>query len=129
MRRTLFALVALGLLSGCVARGEDPFAYTKKPLYVSTFDLARLDDRPSEQGFRVEDGSIGAQHFEIYVNATKGGALVEIHDPAGALVISTTETTKTSIPLHLGAWRVTVTPQPDENDQIEGKINIYVTRR
>lgn len=103
----------LAIGSGCVAKaGQDPFAYTKKPIYAGGFDLDDLQG-PDHQEFRVEDGSIGAVRVHVWVNATAGGARADIQDPSGRTVLSTMEEAQEDLPLKLGVWRVTVTPSPD----------------
>lgn len=123
MRAGLLLLAAL-LLAGCTAQGEDPFAYTRKPLYTGGFDLAKLDGGEETQQFRVGDGSIGAIRLQIWVNATEGGATVTILDPSGRVVLTTDSTRETSVPVNLGAWTVKIQGQPNSS----GHVGILVTR-
>lgn len=128
MRLLALVLAASMLAAGCIARGEDPYAYAKKPLYSSGFDLARLGTETVEQQFRVQDGSIGAIRVQVWVNATAGGAQVEVVDPSGRTVLTTDQAADRSYPLTLGQWRVRVTGVPDEAGAIEGQASVHVTR-
>lgn len=106
------ALVAALALAGCSARGSDPandpWAYTKKPLYTGGFSLDRIAGEADSQEFRVTDGSIAAVRILVWVNATQGGGTVRLYDPSGDLVLTTTETTERQYGLQLGSWRVEV---------------------
>ena len=126
MRRTpaLLALAVMLTMAGCIAKANhDPYAYTRKPLYTGGFDL---DGRTAadEQQFRVEDGSIARVRAQVWVNATAGGALVEITDPSGRTVMSVTDDGEMGFPLHLGVWTVRVTPQGEST----GHVSVLVTR-
>lgn len=118
------------VLAGCAAKGQqDPFAYTRKPLYTGHFDLDPLaGGKVDSQQFRVEDGSIAEIRVQVWVNATAGGALVEILDPSGRTVVSTTTHAEQRFPLNLGIWTVKVRGQPDEAGQVAGGVGILVTR-
>ena len=112
-----FALVVAGLFvvaAGCTARGgdDDPWAYTRKPLYAGGFDLERIAGQTDAQEFRVTDGSIGAIRVLVWVNATAGGGTVRIYDPSGDLRLTTSETVERQYGLQLGSWRVEVEGQP-----------------
>lgn len=123
-RAALLVLVAALLLAGCTAKGEDPFAYTKKPLYTGGFDLARLAGETDQQQFRVGDGSIAAIRIQVWVNATAGGAQVQILDPSGRAAVTTTESVDKTVPVNLGAWTVVVDGEP----AAAGHVGILVTR-
>lgn len=125
MQRRALVLVAIMLvLAGCTAKGEDPFAYAKKPLYTGGYDLARLGNGTQTQEFRVQDGSIASVKVNVWVNATAGGARVDVIDPAGTTVLSTTETTERTFPLNLGAWHVRVTGEEGS----AGRVAILAVR-
>lgn len=129
MRPSLAFALALALaLVGCAAKADDPasdpFAYTRKPLYTGGFALDQLGGQTRSQEFRVTDGSIGAIRVQVWVNATAGGATVEVVDPSGDLTLLTQETTDTTVGLDLGAWTVRVTPDPGS----AGAVAILVTR-
>lgn len=126
MRRAApFALLAAALvLAGCTVQGsQDPFAYTRKPLYTGGFDLARMAGEETQE-FRVQDGSIGTLRLFVWVNATAGGARVDVADPSGRTVLSTTETSESKAGLNLGAWKVKVAPAA----QSEGMVHVRVVR-
>lgn len=126
MRRTLVALLVVLALAGCTAKSqEDPFAYTKKPLYTGGFDLEDISGTDQQQ-FRVEDGSIAVVNVQVWVNATAGGATVEVIDPSGRTMMSTTQTTEQGFPLKLGVWTVKVTPSGED---AAGHVGILATRR
>ena len=124
--RVAFALVALAVLvAGCTASGQqDPFAYTKKPLYFGGFDMAKLAGKSESQEFRVQDGSIVTVRLLVWVNATAGSATVTIADPSGRTILTTSETTERSTPLDLGAWKATVTAAEGS----AGLVHILVVR-
>lgn len=125
MRLLVLALVPMLALSGCIAKAkQDPFAYTRKPLYTGWFELDGMT-APDEQQFRVEDGSIGQVHVQVWVNATAGGALVEVIDPSGQTRMSVTDDAALGFPLSLGVWHVRVTPE----GAAAGDASILVTRR
>lgn len=128
MRLVAVLLVLAVALAGCSAKGEDPLAYTKKPLYGGVFDLGTLKNGTDQQQFRVQDGSIGMIKVNVWVNATAGGARVNVYDPSGRMVLTTTETTERSFPLNLGQWRVEVVGMPDDTGASAGHANIIVTR-
>jgi hypothetical protein len=119
----LALLVVAAALAGCSARGSAPdyFAYTKKPLYVGTFDLAA---GPGQQNFDVEDGSISALHVQVWVNATKGGAHVEFLDATGHPAWSTDASATMSLPVDIGTWTVNVTPAAGS----AGNLGVVVLR-
>lgn len=117
-------LAAAALLAGCSAQGsQDPFAYTRKPLYAGGFDLARMAGEETQE-FRVQDGSIGMLRVLVWVNATAGGAQVDITDPSGRTIVSTTDTTEATTGLNLGAWHVRVSPQAES----AGTVHVLVVR-
>lgn len=120
----LVALAAALVLAGCSAKGEDPFAYTRKPLYTGGFDLEDLRDKTDLQTWRVEDGSITAMKVQVWVNATAGHAEVRILDPSGRDAFVTTENGERTFPLHLGQWRVHV----KGDAEAAGHVGILVTR-
>lgn len=128
MRLLVLPLVLAVALAGCSAKGDDPLAYTKKPLYASVFDLGAIQNGTDEQQFRVQDGSIGMIKVSIWVNATAGGARVNVYDPSGRMVLTTAETVERSFPLNLGQWRVEVVGQPDATGAAAGHVNVIVTR-
>lgn len=132
MRLLALLLVVLALvLAGCSAQGrQDPFAYAKKPLYSSHFDLDPLvGGKTDGQEFRVEDGSIAAVRVQVWVNATAGGANVEIKDPSGRVVMTTSGPhADQSFPLNLGIWTVTVVGVPDAEGKLSGGVGVHVTR-
>lgn len=114
MRTSLAALLAILTLAGCTAEGgQDPWAYTKKPLYAGGFDLARVAGATDAQEFRVTDGSIAAIRVFVWINATAGGATVRVFDPSGHALLTTSETVERQYGLELGAWRVEVDGQPE----------------
>lgn len=125
MRPLLLVALACALLAaGCTANGQDPYAYAKKPLYTGGFNLAKVGPDGDSQEFRVQDGSIASVRVQVWVNATKGGATVDVLDPSGRTLMSVTETTDRAFPLNLGAWKVRV--KADEGS--EGHVGILVTR-
>ncbi|HET6405727.1 MAG TPA: hypothetical protein VFH78_13880 [Candidatus Thermoplasmatota archaeon] len=129
MQRRLALLVTVAvLLAGCSARGSnpenDPWAYTKKPLYAGGFDLARVAGETDSQVFRVTDGSIAAIRVMVWINATAGGATVRVFDPSGNNVLTTSETIERQYGLQLGEWRVEVDGQPES----AGIIHILAVR-
>lgn len=125
MRLALVLLVLAALVTGCTASGDqDPFAYAKKPLYAGGFKLERLGANTETQEFRVTDGSIASIHMLVWVNATAGGATVSIADPSGRTVLTTSETMERSVPLNLGAWKVSVTGQ----EGAAGIVHVLVVR-
>ena len=126
MKRVLFALAVVALLAGCSAKGDrnDFFGYMKKPLFASSFSLDHARASPETQQFFVEDGSIGVISIQLWVNATAGGATVQVFDPAGNEAMRATQTTQASFPLSLGAWKVVVTGTPDAS----GSVDVLVTR-
>lgn len=128
MRLVAVLLTLAVALAGCSAKGEDPLAYTKKPLYGGVFDLGELGNGTDQQQFRVQDGSIGMIKVNVWINATAGGARVNVYDPSGRMVLTTTETTERAFPLNLGQWRVEVLGMPDETGASAGHANIIVTR-
>ena len=124
-RLLVVPLVATLAMAGCFAKAnQDPFAYTRKPLYTGAFTLDGLN-ATDEQQFRVEDGSIGQVHVQVWVNATAGGATVEVVDPSGQTRMSVTDDAAMGFPLALGVWHVRVTPQ----GEAAGDVSILVTRR
>ena len=127
MRVLATALVAALVLAGCAARGggeNDPWAYTRKPLYAGGFDLARIAGETDSQVFRVTDGSIAAIRVLVWVNATAGGGTVRLFDPSGNLVLTTSETVERQYGLQLGEWRVEVDAQPAS----AGRVHILSVR-
>ena len=127
MRAFALLVLAAVVLAGCSANAQDPFAYTKKPLYTGHFELDPLTGGKTDgQQFRVEDGSIAQVYVQVWVNATEGGARVDVIDPSGRTVMSTTSTTEMGFPLTLGVWKVVVTP---EGDAPKGHVGVLVTRR
>ena len=125
MRTRLLALAVMLTMAGCIAKAnQDPFAYTRKPLYTGGFDLDGLT-ATDQQEFRVEDGSIARVHVQVWVNATAGGARVEVVDPSGRTVLSVTDDAEQSFPLHLGVWTVRVTPE----GEAAGHVSVLATRR
>lgn len=125
MRLALVLLVPVVLVAGCTATGQDdPFAYTKKPLYAGGFNLEKLGNGTDTQEFRVQDGSIASIRMLVWVNATYGGATVTITDPSGRTVLTTSDTTERSSPLNLGAWKVNVTGREGSG----GMVHVLVVR-
>lgn len=125
MRQALVLLVLVALVAGCTATGEqDPFAYTKKPLYTGGFKLEQLGAETATQEFRVTDGSIATIRMLVWVNATAGGGTVSITDPSGKSVLTTSDTTERSVPLNLGAWKVAVTGE----EGAAGIVHVLVVR-
>lgn len=121
----LLVLALLLPMAGCIAKANhDPFAYTRKPLYTGGFELDGLAGT-DEQEFRVEDGSISRVHVRVWVNATAGGARVEIVDPSGRVVMQATDDAQAAFPLELGVWRVRVTPE----GEAAGHVSVLATRR
>lgn len=123
MRIVLLLAVAVAL-AGCTASGEDPFAYTKKPLYAGGFDLARIAGTTDSQEFRVTDGSIAGIDVRVWINATAGGAHVKLINPSGAVAYETSATDAKAIPMELGVWRVEV----DAPAGSAGILHILATR-
>ena len=124
-RLLVVPLVVMLAMAGCIAKAkQDPFAYTRKPLYTGTFELDGLNATDGQQ-FRVEDGSIGQIHVQVWVNATAGGATVEIVDPSGQARMRVTDDAAQGFPLNLGVWSVRVTP----DGEASGDVSILVTRR
>jgi hypothetical protein len=117
-------LVLASAAAGCTARGQDPFAYTKKPLFASTFHLAGTD-AGDRQSFFVEDGSIGRIAAQVWLNVTSGAARVEFVDPSGRTVWITDASASGPLPVELGAWQVRVTPTQPET---LGSVGVLVTR-
>lgn len=126
MRVAAFLLAASFLLmAGCSAKGaQDPFAYTRKDLAHTSFDLALTQNKTDEQQFRVEDGSIATIQLRVWVNATAGHATVDIYGPSGKKALSTSETTSATVPIDLGVWRIVVTGTSDA----AGDASIVATR-
>lgn len=126
MRRMLFAVLVVALLAGCSARGgdTDPWAYTRKPLYASGFDLARIAGGTDSQMFQVTDGSIGMIRVLVWINATAGGGTVRIYDPGDRLMLTTSETVERQFGLELGQWRVEAEGQPES----AGVIHVLAVR-
>lgn len=123
--RLLAPLLFVALaLAGCTASGQDPWEYTKKPLYAGGFDLADLSGTSETQEFRVTDGSIGAIRLLVWVNATAGAANVRISNPSGHEVLSTSEFAERQYGLELGAWVVNVSAE--ENSA--GVVHILAVR-
>lgn len=124
--RTAFALLALAaLVAGCTASGEtDPWAYTKKPLYASGFQLDRIAGGEDAQQFQVTDGSIASIRMQVWINATQGGGTLTIRDPGGRVVLETTETTERQTTLNLGQWTIHAAGLPGS----AGTIHVLVTR-
>lgn len=126
MRWSLVALLCVAALAGCTAKGtHDPFAYMKKPLYTGGFDLEAIV-ASDQQEFRVEDGSILQVYAQVWVNATAGGARVEISDPSGRVLLSTAQDAEQGFPMTLGVWTVKVTPTSED---AAGHVGVLVTRR
>lgn len=125
MRRAVPALLAVVLfLAGCVAQaGNDPLAYTRKPLYSGGFDLDGMNATDAQE-FRVEDGSIVNVHVRVWVNATAGGARVDVYAPSGKLLHTTTEASHAALPLELGVWRVEIVPLGPS----AGHVSVLATR-
>lgn len=124
--RIAFALVAVAVLAaGCTAAGgDDPWAYMKKPLYASGFQLDRIAGSEDTQQFRVTDGSIASIRMKVWINATQGGGTLTISDPGGRVVLQTSETTERETPLNLGQWMIKAEGLPDS----AGTIHVLVTR-
>lgn len=122
MRRALVVLAVLA--AGCAGRAEDPFAYMHKPLYTGGFELDRMPAEGEQQAFRVEDGSLVRLRLQVWVNATAGGARVEVLDPQGRVALDTTATAQRSVPMELGVWTVRVTPA----EGAAGHVGVRVTR-
>ncbi|MFA5860908.1 MAG: hypothetical protein WDA16_04360 [Candidatus Thermoplasmatota archaeon] len=129
MRRALvIAILASVFLAGCAVRGEkqDPFAYTKKPLYTGHFDLADMRDGADSQEFRVEDGSIPSVHVRAWMNMTSGGAArLDVVDSSGRLVWTTSSTGETNAATNLGTWTVNVNALSGAT----GTIDVVAARR
>lgn len=130
MRRAtrLFLLVAILAvpLSGCVSKAEhDMFAYTRQPLFASTFYVDASEEVDVKQ-FRVEDGSIFQLQFQVWVNMTAGAAHVEVVDPQGRVAITTTESVDRMLMVELGVWEVRV--KSDDGQPAEGQVGVLVTR-
>lgn len=126
MRRVLLVLVLAVALAGCSARAnrDDFFGYMKKPLFASGFNLEDARYAPQSQQFFVEDGSIGKIQIQIWVNATAGSGTVHVYDPHGSEIQQTSQSTTLTLPLELGAWKITVTGTPDA----AGRADVLVTR-
>ena len=130
MRAFVAPLLAAMVLAGCSANAQDPFAYAKKPLYTGHFELDPLvGGKTDGLEFRVEDGSIGYVHVQVWVNATAGEGKVEIIDPSGRTVISTTTHAAQTFPLNLGVWKVVVTGTPDGENGLKGHVGVLATRK
>lgn len=130
MRAFALLLVAAVALSGCAANAQDPFAYAKKPLYTGHFELPPLAvGKTDSQEFRVEDGSIGQVRIQVWVNATAGEGKVDVIDPSGRTLLSTTTQADQSFPLNLGVWRVVVAGTPDGEGRLDGSVGVLVTRK
>ena len=130
MRASAALLLAAMVLAGCSANAQDPFAYAKKPLYTGHFELEPLaGGKTDSQEFRVEDGSIGFVRVQLWVNNTAGDATVEVYDPAGRAVITTTTGVDQSFPLNLGVWKVVVRGTPDAEGKLSGNVGVLVTRK
>lgn len=129
MRRLrVIVLLASVLLAGCVARGEkqDPFAYTKKPLYVGHFDLVELKNGTAAQEFRVEDGSIAAVHLRAWINLTSGAsARLDVVDSSGRPVWATMSTGEATAATNLGTWSVNLSAPPGT----AGTVDVVAARR
>lgn len=125
----VLALAAATVLAGCSANAKDPFAYARKPLYTGHFELEPLaQGKVDSQEFRVEDGSIGYVHVQVWVNNTAGDATVEVVDPSGRTVLTATEDAEQKYPLTLGVWKVLVRGAPDAEGRLAGNVGILVTR-
>ena len=114
----VLAVCAFMLLAGCSARGspdQDPFAYVRKDLAHTAFDLAATAGKSDEQKFRVEDGSVARIKLIVWVNATAGNATVDIYAPSGRDVLSTQQSTTLTVPVDLGVWRFVVHASPGAN--------------
>lgn len=123
--RFAFLLLAAVLAAGCAASGDqDPWAYTRKPLYASGFQLDAIAGGEDTQQFRVQDGSIASIRMQVWINATHGGGSVTITDPAGRVALQTSETTERETPLNLGQWTIRAEGLPGS----EGVIHVLVTR-
>lgn len=119
------ALAAALALAGCAARGDDdPFAYMRKPLYASSFDLSELQGTSKTHGFDVEDGSIAQLQVQVWVNATAGDARVVLRDPSGVVAMDTTTSKSMRFGLDLGRWTVTV----EGSQGAAGDVGVMVTR-
>ena len=130
MRLSVLLLVPALLLAGCAANAQDPFAYAKKPLYTGHFELEPLaGGKTDSQQFRVEDGSIGYVNVRIWVNNTAGDSNVDVIDPSGKTVLSTTSHAEQAFPLNLGIWTVVVSGTPDESGALAGGVGVLVTRK
>lgn len=115
-------LLLASAFAGCAARGDDdPFAYMRKPLYASSYDLA---DAPIDDRFWVSDGSIAQVQVQVWVNVTEGDARVRVIDPAGHVSIDTTASTMQRFALRLGEWRVEV----EASEGAVGEVGILATR-
>lgn len=126
--RLLTLLLPALVLAGCSAGADDPFAYTRKPLYTGYFDLDPLaGGKTDSQEFRVEDGSIGRIHVQVWINATAGRGQVDLVDPSGRTALTTTSSTTQSYPLTLGVWKVVVRGEPD-GGALAGHVGVLVTR-
>jgi hypothetical protein len=130
MRAFAVLLLAAVVLAGCSANAQDPFAYAKKPLYTGHFELDPLvDGKTDSQEFRVEDGSIGYVRVQVWVNDTAGDATVEVLDPSGRAVLTTSANADQSFPLNLGVWKVVVRGAPDAEGKLSGNVGVLVTRK
>lgn len=126
MKRLAPILLVAVLAAGCTAKGgdQDPWAYTKKPLYASGFNLERIAGSEETQQFRVTDGSIAGIRMQVWVNATAGGGTVTIRDPGGKSILTTSSTADEVTMLNLGQWTVQVVGQAGS----VGIVHVLVTR-
>jgi hypothetical protein len=123
---TALLVAALVPLAGCLgsADAEDPYAYMRKPLYASTFDLDSVGDGADFQEFRVTDGSIVEIRIQVWVNSTAGDATVRVINPSGHTVFESTQSGSRLVMVELGAWRVEV----EGANQPAGAVGVLVTR-
>lgn len=120
-------VAALFPLAGCVGSAggeEDPFAYIRKPLFASNFDLERVGDGTDSMEFRVQDGSIVEVRIQVWVNATAGDAVVRVVKPSGHVVYETTTSGTRSVFVELGAWRVEV----EGSNSPQGDVGVLILR-